>query len=166
VIHISEKFLVYKMKVSLEDDRRGVNRTIKLTGDNTLDDLSELINDAFDFDNDHLYSFSFNRKEILGEDSYQPYIEDSFFDNTHNSSDIPIQDIITKEKQKVYYLFDFGDSWHFDILVQKIEETDEHIDGEILKSVGILNQYPDWDRGEDYFTFIEENDWNEDEDFD
>ncbi|MDR2623577.1 MAG: plasmid pRiA4b ORF-3 family protein [Methanobrevibacter sp.] len=144
------KFLAYKMKVSLEWDRRGVNRTIRLTGDNTLDDLSEFINYSIDFDNDHLYSFSLNRKKLYDSDSYQPDIIEPMFDETHHSSNIPIQNVITKEKQKLYYLFDFGDSWHFDILVQKIEEVDEHIDGEILKSVGEIEQYPEWDDEEDY----------------
>ncbi|MDR3291182.1 MAG: plasmid pRiA4b ORF-3 family protein [Methanobrevibacter sp.] len=156
-----EKFIAYKMKVSLEGNRRGVNRTIRIAGDRTFDDLNALINHALDFDNDHLYSFSFNRKELYSDNSYQLLIKEDFWAKP-NSSNTPLKDVIGHEKQKMYYVFDFGDSWHFEILIQKIEEVDEIIKSEVLKSVGVVNQYPEWDKDEDYNTFVEDEEWDED----
>lgn len=36
--------------------------------------------------------------------------------------------------------YDFGDNWYFDILVQKVEETEDFTPKKILKRFGLLDQ--------------------------
>jgi len=48
---------VYRLKLALESVDDEVTRTVELAGDHTLWDLHDVIQQAFDWDNDHLFSF-------------------------------------------------------------------------------------------------------------
>ena len=48
---------VYRLKLELEHVDDEVTRTVELAGDHTLWDLHDVIQDAFDWDDDHLYRF-------------------------------------------------------------------------------------------------------------
>ena len=48
---------VYRLKLELEHIRGEVSRTVELAGDHTLWDLHGVIQDAFDWDDDHLFGF-------------------------------------------------------------------------------------------------------------
>ena len=49
--------------------------------------------------------------------------------------------------------YDYGDDWMFTIHVQKIEDEQRKTNPELIKSVGVLEQYPDYE------------DWDEDGEF-
>ena len=56
-IHIPKK--TYIISVSL---KKGCYRHIQIASDKTLDELSQAILSAFDFDNDHLHAFFMDNK--------------------------------------------------------------------------------------------------------
>ncbi len=45
--------------------------------------------------------------------------------------------------------YDYGDDWMFTIHVQKIEEESRKKPPALLKAVGSVEQYPDWDEWDD-----------------
>jgi len=137
----NKKFLSYRMKVSLLGNRRGYNRTFLISGERTLDELSEFILDSFDFDNDHLYVFTLDKDYFSEKNSY--HLDYEYF--KRKSTDISIKNLNLTEKQRIRYLFDWGDRWEFEIFVQKIEYKDDDFEAKVLKSVGELEQYPDYD---------------------
>jgi hypothetical protein len=111
---------------------KAVWRKIALKESHTLDDLHEIIYDAFDRYDEHLYSFyfpppgsKFNLRNLSKFREFtHPYaIEDDgpFGSDAENAATAKLNALHLKPKQKFYYLFDFGDEWWHEITV---EETD------------------------------------------
>jgi len=74
--------------------------------------------------NSHLHSFT-----IQGIDYGEPMPELGFDEmGLRNEEPVKLSRVIRGEKFKFLYLYDFGDSWEHDILVEKILEADPEID--------------------------------------
>ena len=130
---------VYELKVSIPEDRN-IYRILKICGKDTLNDLSDLILWSLDFDDEHLYYFK-TRNDNTYYYGYPDYGE--------KSADIEIDHLHLGPKQKLSYLYDFGDEWRFTITVRKVEPLDTYIKPFIVESKGIVEQYPDFDDDDD-----------------
>ncbi len=154
---------VYSIKVSLFYDKR-TYRTIEIIENQSLADLHESIFYAYDRDDEHLYSFfltgiamkSTRRIYDFPEITHPGNLEDFGFSRgeKHNAQKTKIRDLNLCEKDKFYYLFDFGDDWWHELTVMKIEEASglKDVKGypRIIKSVGASpEQYPDYDEDDD-----------------
>ena len=136
---------VYTFKVNLTYDPK-ISRRIQLDAKHSLYDLHLMIQEAFDFENDHLYCFYMDGKRYSkirfndprGEEP--PYVDECILGESEHLS----------PHKKILYLFDYGDSWWFDIVLEKIEAGIlEQEDGEIIESIGESpQQYPDWEEEE------------------
>ena len=133
----------YKLKVYPAGMSREVYRVIEICGKETLDTLCAAIMDAFDFIHEHLYEFCMDNK-MYSEDSYQYYPEDD-----SPQTDIAIDEIGLVKGQNFSLHYDYGDDWMFTIHVQKIEEESRQKPPVLLKSVGSVEQYADWDAWDD-----------------
>ena len=60
-----------KYTLEVTEQKSGASRTIEMDGGNTLDDLSNAILNAVNFDKSHLYMFSLSKKPY-GEGYYHP----------------------------------------------------------------------------------------------
>ena len=120
----------FLFKVNLKGARR-VWRTIALPGDQTLDDLHEAIFEAFDRDDPHLYSFYLPKAPGRGPRSGpQPkeYTAPPMFDDPDpfgdedriNAAETRLDDLGLRVGQRFEYLFDFGDSWWHEVVVETI----------------------------------------------
>jgi len=108
------KFLdgVYVFKVSLAKD---LWRRIEVSADHTLLDLHRAIQEAYRFDDDHLYSFfmdgkAWSRKRFAS--TYEdegPYVDE-----------VRIGELGLSPGQKILYLFDYGDEWRFRVELEEI----------------------------------------------
>ena len=108
-------------------------RKIAIREGQTLNDLHDIIFEAFDRDDDHMYSFffphskgKFNPRNIYqSSDEYtHPYAcEDQgpFGSEGQNASRTSIESLDLVEGQMFYYLFDFGDEWWHEITVEKTD---------------------------------------------
>ena len=104
--------------------------------------LSSSILDAFDFDHDHLYEFTYkNRTVILNRINY-PYTDEPPF-----TDEVLIGDLALKPGTVITYLFDFGDNWKFDVKLERIDPVDHEMKKPvILPSHGSApEQYSTWD---------------------
>jgi hypothetical protein len=123
---------VYALKVALEGDLR-IWRKIAIRAGQTLHDLHSIIFDAFDREDDHLYSFYIPTRPLK---TRPRRIHDAAVEYTHpfnyeercndtdkllDASTSSIGSLNLKEGQKLYYLFDFGDSWWHEITVEKTD---------------------------------------------
>ncbi len=129
----------YTLKVYPLGFGREVYRVIEISGKHSLDDLCEVILDAYNFDDDHLYEFCMDNKKF-SEHSYR--LESEY---GRPSTRVQLDKIGLVMKQKFSLHYDFGDDWMFTITVQKIEETSEKIETKIIKEKGFVSQYIDWD---------------------
>ncbi|MCX7411707.1 MAG: hypothetical protein NTZ32_26830 [Planctomycetales bacterium] len=82
---------------------------IELDESSTLEDLHHAIQDAVDFDNDHLYSFYLSRTDRSRNREFFDDENGLIFSKT-------LQDLFPlPAKQCLFYLFDWGDEWVFKI---------------------------------------------------
>ena len=132
----------YLMKVYPAGRGREVYRNIEICGDNTLNQLCQIILEAFDFIDEHLYEFCMDNR-MYSEYSYQSDPE-----GDEPSTDITLDELGLSKGQKFSLYYDFGDDWMFTITVSKINEIPEKMESRIIKSKGNIQQYPDWDEDE------------------
>ena len=82
---------------------------IELDESSTLEDMHHAIQDAVDFENDHLYCFFVSRTDRSGSREYFDDENGLLFSKT-------LKDLFPlPEKQCLFYLFDWGDEWVFKI---------------------------------------------------
>jgi hypothetical protein len=149
--------LIFVLKVALAG-RKSIWRRIALRGSQTLDDLHEAIFDAFDRDDEHLYSFYFPRPGTKGRARLRDAAEYAcpfsckdagpFSDDILRNAAKTALSSLGLEPGKVFlYLFDFGDSWLHEITVEQTDATPE--EGKyprVLEKHGQSPpQYPDMD---------------------
>jgi hypothetical protein len=148
------------LKVALVG-RKSIWRKIALPANKTLDDLHEFIYDAFDRDDEHLYSFyfpppgaKFNYRKIRDYLEYtHPYALDGDFceSEAEDAARAKLSSLGLKPKQKFYYLFDFGDEWWHEISVEEIDAArvkGQKYPGIVEKKGKSPPQYPDCDEEE------------------
>ena len=127
----------YSIKVYPAGMGREVYRNIEICGDETLDRLCQIILEAFDFDDEHLYEFCMDNC-MYSENSYQSDPEE----DDDASTDIALDKLKLNKGQKFSLHYDFGDDWMFTITVHKINEVEESFEPRIVKSKGQIQQYP------------------------
>ncbi|WP_018248938.1 plasmid pRiA4b ORF-3 family protein [Orenia marismortui] len=128
----------YIFKVSLA---RGLWRKIKISSTHTLLDLHQIIQNAFDFNNDHLYAFF-----MTG----QPWTEPKFtapqdYDGIP-VNEVQIGELGLEEGQQILYLFDYGDEWRFNVRLEKLNTQEKKVvEAEMIEKKGESpEQYPEY----------------------
>ena len=130
----------YTLKVYPAGMGREVYRTIEISGKDTLDQLCEFILETFDFIHEHLYEFCMDNKMYKDYNyQYDPKYK------VEPSTDFAIDRIGLVKGQNFSLHYDYGDDWMFTIHVQKIEEESRRAAPKLIKAVGHVEQYPDWD---------------------
>jgi len=137
----TDNHTVYEFKVSLRSCY-SCYRIIQCRGSHTFEDLHLAIQNAFDFDNDHLYAFHLDGKRRAQNSINSPYSEEPPF-----ADDICIAEAKVRISQKILYVFDYGDYWMFDVTLLSICESDTVLLRPVTtKSVGKApEQYPSYD---------------------
>jgi hypothetical protein len=105
-----------------------VSRTIRIRGDQTLDDLHEAIFDAFGRFDPHMYEFQFGKGPM---DPEAPrYVAPPSYEIQVRTGEKPagrtdrttLDSLRLREGRTFGYWFDFGDDWWHQINVEAIED--------------------------------------------
>jgi hypothetical protein len=126
---------VYVFKVALAA-RKSIWRRVAMRGDQTLDDLHEAIYQAFDRDDEHMYSFYFPRPGRKGRTALRDAEE---YTHPFNAADpgpfaekplndagkAKLSELGLKPGQTFMYLFDFGDEWWHEVAVEQTAAPDD-----------------------------------------
>lgn len=110
---------VYRFKVSLTGEK-GVWRTIDVRSDQTLEHLHYAIQDAFGWDDDHLYAFFLSGKAW---DRSTEYIRPEGWEPGTRSAVVRLDRLGLRPRKRFLYIFDFGDEWRVDIRVERTDIT-------------------------------------------
>ncbi len=106
---------LYCFQVSLAW-KKSVWRRIELRGDQTLHDLHRAIQEAFDWDDDHLYAFFLSGKAWDGDSEYEsPYGAEGRNAARYHLASLPL-----RQGQKFLYIFDFGDELRHQITLEAV----------------------------------------------
>jgi len=120
-------------------------RVIEISAGASLSILHSFIREIADFDDDHCYMFfagrsPTNRKIIFSEETGTPC-------SSGNYGNVSLNEIYPLNGLKLYYLYDFGDKWLFEIRrIRKKKVAQEGIMyPRILESTGRNpDQYNEW----------------------
>lgn len=129
----------YVFKVAMSRD---IWRRIEMAANHTLLDLHGAIQRAFKFDDDHLYSFFMDGK---------PWSDDCYCSPMDEKGpcvdEVRIGELELFEGKRFLYLFDYGDCWQFEVILEKIDsEKKQHKKPQIMKVQGKAPpQYGDFD---------------------
>jgi len=132
----------YVFKVALSKSNY---HTIAISASNTLQDLHLAIQNAFEFDNDHLYAF------YMDADEYSPYC----YNHPESQLGAPYADQVKIGELDLYpgrqmlYEFDFGANWHFYLTLLALNgQMPQPETPRIIESKGTNPPQYDWDQDE------------------
>jgi hypothetical protein len=101
---------VYVFRASLVG-LRGVTRKLAVREDETLEDVHQLLQLAFDWDDDHLYAFWLSDK-FGSRDAGPGFGRPGFCEGVgERSAHVRLDRLGLEVGQTVAYVFDFGDEW-------------------------------------------------------
>ena len=120
--------MIYRFRVILDNDTEDdVFRDLEIREADTLEDLHNIITQAFGFDGSEMASF------YLSDDEWNQGEEISLFDLSEGSTPARLmsETLISKEvhemKPKLIYVYDFLSMWTFFVeLAEIVEETEGH----------------------------------------
>ena len=120
-------------------------RVIEIPETSSLYDLHSYIQEITEFDNDHLYLFfagrsHTNKKILFSEGPANPYSPGKYID-------VKLNQVYPIKGLKLYYIFDFGDNWVFEIRKsrkKKMAEVNIQYPRIIEQTGKNPDQYGDW----------------------
>lgn len=106
----------FVFKVSLRHDPKTWRR-VALSARDTLHGLHLIIQEAYHFDDDHLYRFYLHPRSDRRDTYNHPWSDMPPF-----ADEVLIGALNLAPGRRFRYLFDFGDSWWFDIVLEEVRE--------------------------------------------
>jgi hypothetical protein len=109
--------LVYQLKVTLHDSKPPIWRRLLVSDSTTLHKLHQIIQIAMGWTDSHLHQFVIENKRysIPSPEDWEPVRDERRY---------PLNQIASSENYKFSYVYDFGDSWDHDILVERILQVE------------------------------------------
>ncbi len=114
---------IYQLKITLRGSKPPIWRRVLVSGHSTLADLHEIIQIVMDWDEAHLHEFEINKIRYS-----DPLVA---LDGAQNETRVRLKEVISREKMKFHYVYDFGDDWDHEILVEKILPPDPEKEREL-----------------------------------
>lgn len=108
---------VYQLKVTLKGIRPPIWRRIQVRAGTTLPQLHDAIQVALGWSDSHLHLF------IIGGVEYG-LPDPDFADDMRSEQRVKLGRVITAEKDRFVYEYDFGDSWTHEVVLEKILPPD------------------------------------------
>jgi hypothetical protein len=122
----------------------GISRTVAVRGNQTLVDLHSVLQTAFEWDDDHLYSFWLSGR--FWDHDGSEYSPPGWCERGQRSARTRLERLGLVVGRKIAYVFDFGDEWRLHLTLTKVEPADGGMYPRILASRGEAPpQYPDYD---------------------
>lgn len=113
---------ILQLKIVLKEIKPLIWRRFLVSDFWTFDKLHKIVQKVMGWENYHLYEFKFGNIRIVPPD--EGYLEENELD----PKKVQIWQYVDKEKQKFEYVYDFGDDWEHEIIVEKIfeDKIEEH----------------------------------------
>lgn len=112
---------IFQVKIELQGFKPKIWRRLLINSDLLLSDFHSVIQSAMGWTNSHLHQF------IKNKTYYSVRMKDDEWWDDMNNVDykkMKVSDLLKYEKDKIVYEYDFGDSWHHNIILEKILPPD------------------------------------------
>ncbi len=115
-----EPDLCWRVKVTLKGIDPPVWRTIEFA-DCSLDNLHGIIQHAFGWEDAHFYRFHVDDVEYT-----EPgMLDDIPAGDVADATDTWLSDVVHEPGDRLSYVYDFGDNWEHEIVVEQVKEVDD-----------------------------------------
>jgi len=115
---------IYQIQIALKECKPKIWRRLLIPSNLLLSDLHKIIQTAMGWTNTHLHQFIKNRTyytvKMEGDDMWDE------MDNVDYKK-MKISDLLTKEKERISYEYDFGDGWQHEVILEKMLPVDDTI---------------------------------------
>jgi hypothetical protein len=110
----------YQLKISIDHIKPAIWRRVIIESDMKLPDLHKVIQTVMGWYNSHLHAFRIDDTVYSepDEDALSEYVD---------YRKVRLNAVITNEKEKFNYDYDFGDGWEHTIVLEKIIPKDKNI---------------------------------------
>ena len=139
----------YTFEIVLQNSKAVVKRVIKIVNTLSLYALAEAIVYSFEFNFDHCFGFYSNCNTYRSEKFYELFTDLNEVESTPGAKSVKrtkIRDVWEKPNDKMYFLFDYGDNWIFEVKLLEINQSKHvryHNEWEVLREFGKApEQYP------------------------
>ncbi len=155
---------VYQLHISLKYIKPKIWRRFLVAEDTTLEKLHKIIQEVMGWYDCHLHSYEINGVEF-------GMLDEEFENDFEDEKKVKLADLNLAEKQKIEYLYDFGDGWEHEIKVEKILPVDisvkypKCLDGKMACPPEDCGSYPGYEELRELRTLPKEKltDWNKDQ---
>ena len=136
---------VYVFKVTLGN----AQRWIAAPALSDLDQLADTILLSVDFDDEHLWYFELTDRRGAPVQADGPRFAARYSPDS-NSLDSPLGELPLVCGEEITFFYDYGDSWHFDMVLERIDPPDASLTKpKLLEAKGKAPlQYGDWGGGD------------------
>lgn len=104
---------IYQLKVTLKGIRPAIWRRFLIASTDNLEDLHVALQIVMGWTNSHLHEFVHDRERYGVPD------EDSFSE-LRDEIGYRLDQLLKQEKDKLLYVYDYGDGWEHDVVLEKI----------------------------------------------
>lgn len=109
---------VYQLKISLKYSKPLIWRRVLVPAAIELEDLHDVIQVVFGWEDCHLHQFIDGRTRYQEVDAEQEMF--GMMRDVVDSDGVQLRSLLRKAKDKIVYEYDFGDSWEHEIVLEKV----------------------------------------------
>ncbi|MBP1612698.1 MAG: plasmid pRiA4b family protein [Bacteroidetes bacterium] len=118
--------MIFQFKIQIKGiTKPPVWRKIAVPADFTFLRFHEVIQEAFGWENDHLFEFEDKEYESSIRISIPSEDDFDFGVKTQHASKIKLSKIFSSNSPKLLYVYDFGDSWVHEIILEAITDDNQ-----------------------------------------
>ena len=121
----------YTLEMKLEGT--DLKRTVSMCGGMNFEELHQVIQIVFGWEGYHMHSFTAGKITIGNYEDYED--ENKLPVDFRWEGELGV-DLILLNTPKVVYEYDFGDGWHVEIKVKKVEDSDTFDPPKLIKASG------------------------------
>ena len=115
---------VARIYIELQDIQPRIWRRVDVPLTSHLLTLHNIIQIAFGWTDSHLFQFSIGNR-----DYGVPSEEDEFWGlKFYRAAGLRLRSLVARGVERFLYVYDFGDDWRHDIVIERIGEGEPHID--------------------------------------
>lgn len=121
--------LAYQLRIELCDSKPAIYRDVLVDPATPLPKLHTLIQVAMGWEDDHLHGFALPLKnesyyDVPSTRRFEMPNVDDWGEPAQDETRFKVQELLKAPKDKLLYLYDFGDDWEHVITLQAVVETD------------------------------------------
>ena len=116
---VAEPVKVLTLRISIERSDPEIWRRFQVTNEMTLDDLHDTIQIVMGWTDSHLHRFSIDGKRYS---KILPEIAVMDGPGEIDEDEVLIGDVLKKKGQTFVYIYDYGDHWRHNLIVEEISE--------------------------------------------